>query len=246
MAAHDIPLNTIQQYKSLRSTVTEALRTAIIVGDLEEGELYSAPALAEPLGVSATPVREAMMDLTNEGLVTPVKNKGFRVTEMTPEDLREITAVRQLLEGPAVHAVTGHIPAEEFPALRAKADQINAAAADGDLRTYLAEDRVFHAEILKHTGNTRLVNLCTQLRGQTRLKALRTLVDTGQLIESAYEHVTLLDKLEAGDAQGAYEVIMHHLGHASQLWSEGTEGQNRTRVTPILLHDMEKPAREGS
>ncbi|WP_150462693.1 GntR family transcriptional regulator [Nesterenkonia ebinurensis] len=246
MAAHDIPLSTIQQYKSLRSTVTEALRTAIIVGDLEEGELYSAPALAEPLGVSATPVREAMMDLTNEGLVSPVKNKGFRVTVMTPEDLREMTAVRQLLEGPAVHAVTGHIPAEEFPALRAKADQINAAAAEGDLRTYLAEDRVFHAEILKHTGNSHLVILCTQLRGRTRLKALRTLVDNGQLIHSAYEHVILLNKLEEGDAEGAYEVIMRHLGHASQLWSQGTEGQSTTHITPILLHDIAKPSPESS
>ncbi|GAA4918823.1 GntR family transcriptional regulator [Nesterenkonia rhizosphaerae] len=247
MPAHNIPLDTIQQYRSLRSTVTEALRTAIIVGDLEEGELYSAPALAEPLGVSATPVREAMMDLTNDGLVVPVKNKGFRVTEMTPEDLRETTAVRQLLEAPAVRALTGRLPEAAFPELRAKAEEISAAAAEGDLRTYLAEDRAFHAAILQYTGNTRLVDLCTRLRGQTRLKALRSLVDEGRLVESAHEHITLLDRMQAGDAEGAYEVIMHHLGHASQLWAQGTEGteaSDAVEVTPLLVRDLPNRAED--
>lgn len=238
MAANEIPLSTIQQYKSLRTTVTEALRTAIIVGDLEEGELYSAPALAEPLGVSATPVREAMMDLANDGLVTPVKNKGFRVTEMTDEDLRQVTAVRQLLEAPATRAVAGKIPESALPGLRAKAEQINAAAEEGDLRTYLAEDRQFHAEILQYTGNKRLVDLCTRLRGQTRLRALRTLVDAGELVDSAREHVELLHRIAENDAEGTYEVIMRHLGHASQLWAEGTERSNAGGITPLLYKDL--------
>lgn len=239
MAAHDIPLSTIQQYRSLRSTVTEALRTAIVIGDLQEGEVYSAPALAEPLGVSATPVREAMMDLANDGLVIPVKNKGFRVTEMTPEALREVTAIRQLLEGPATRAVVGKIPESAFPALREKAEEIKQAAAEGDLRTYLAEDRIFHYEILQFTGNNRLVDLCTRLRGQTRLKALRRLVEEDQLIHSAQEHITLLDRMADNDADGAYDVIMRHLGHASQLWSQGTEGAEATTIIPLLYRDLQ-------
>lgn len=240
MSDHEIPLNTIQQYKSLRSTVTEVLRTAIIVGDLEEGILYSAPALAEPLGVSATPVREAMMDLAKDGLVVSVKNKGFRVTEMTAQDLREITAVRQLLEAPAVHALAGKIPDDAYPALYEHADQIVAAAEQGDLRTYLAEDRAFHAAILKHTGNKHLVELCTQLRAQTRLRALHTLVEKGQLPDSAREHTTLLDAMRAGDSDAAYATIMRHLGHASQLWAEGTHGADNGEITPLLIRDLRK------
>lgn len=220
---HDIPLNTIQQHKSLRSTVTEALRTAIIVGDLEEGELYSAPALAELLGVSATPVREAMMDLAGESLVIPVKNKGFRVTVMTSGDLEEMVEVRQLLEPPAVRTLAGKIPEAEYTGLRQQAQQIVAAAEEGDLRTYLSVDREFHAEILRHTGNRRLVDLATKLRGQTRLKALRPLADSGELVGSAREHEELLDLMAAGDAEGAYALMMRHLGHSSRLWSQGTE-----------------------
>lgn len=245
MSTHQIPLASIAQLQSLRSTVTEALRTAIIVGDLEEGQLYSAPALAEPLGVSATPVREAMMDLTSEGLVTPVKNKGFRVTEMTPEDLREITTVRQLLEAPATRAVVGHIPEEEFPALYRKAEQIMTAAEQGDLRTYLAEDRAFHAEIIKHTGNGRLMRLCTRLRGQTRLKALRTLVEEGKLTDSAREHLELLDRMKAGDAEGAYAVIMRHIGHASALWAEGSETGNDVEPPRIVMSTMDEAGHPG-
>lgn len=238
MSAHKIPLKNIQQLQSLRSSVTEALRTAIIVGDLEEGELYSAPALAEPLGVSATPVREAMMDLTNEGLVTPVKNKGFRVTEMTAEDLREITAVRQLLEAPATRAVVGRIPDETFDSLYNKAEEIIVAADEGDLRTYLSEDRAFHAEILEYAGNRRLSRLCTRLRGQTRLKALRTLVDDGQLIDSAREHLELLDRMKEGDADGTFAVIMRHIGHAAALWAKGTETGRDFEETSMLVRNM--------
>lgn len=220
---HGIPLSTIQQYKSLRATVTDALRTAIIVGDLEEGELYSAPALAEPLGVSATPVREAMMDLAGENLVTPVKNKGFRVTVMTSRDLEEMMEVRQLLEPPAVRSLAGKIPQSELGMLRQQAQQIVAAAEEGDLRTYLGVDRDFHAEILRHTGNKRLVDLATKLRGQTRLKALRPLADSGELVDSAREHEELLDLMAAGEADGVYELMMRHIGHSSRLWAQGSE-----------------------
>lgn len=221
MATSEIPLAPIQQLQSLRSSVTDALRTAIILGDLVEGELYSAPALAGPLGVSATPVREAMMDLAREGLVTTAKNKGFLITEMTPADLEEQTQVRQLLECPAMHAIAGQVPSEDFPELRELADAIVSAAERGDLHTYLSEDRNFHARLVAYTRNSRLVEMTTRLRGQTRLRALRALADSGRLVDSAQEHHRLLDLLSTGDGAGAYQLIRQHIGHTSRLWSTG-------------------------
>lgn len=235
MSTQHIPLTNIQPLQSLRSSVTEALRTAVIVGDLVEGELYSAPALAEPLGVSATPVREAMMDLTNEGMVTPVKNKGFRITSMSKDDLKEITAVRQLLEVPAVQSVVGHIPESAFEGLYRQAEKILKAAEQSDLRTYLGEDRAFHAEILKYAGNNRLVHMCTQLRGQTRLKALHRLAEQGQLPHSAREHIELLDRIREGDMEGVYHVTMRHIGHAAALWAEGEEDDSQAGMAPVSL-----------
>ncbi|WP_394213817.1 GntR family transcriptional regulator [Brachybacterium vulturis] len=233
MSASEIPLGEIQQYKSLRASVTDALRSAIILGDLEEGQLYSAPALAAPLGVSATPVREAMMDLAREGLVTTMKNKGFRITEMTGADLEEQTQVRQLLEGPAMRALAGHVPEADLASLRELADRIADGAREGDLHSYLQGDREFHARLLEHTGNRRLVDLTTRLRGQTRMRALRRLADSGRLVGSAQEHHRLLDLLAAGDGEGAYGLIVQHIGHTSRLWSTGDEETGGTD-SPLL------------
>lgn len=223
MTSHDFSLPTIHQARSLRSSVTDALRTAIIVGDLEEGQLYSAPALAAELGVSATPVREAMMDLAGEGLVTTVKNKGFRVTTMTSEDLEQQTQVRQLLEGPAMRAVAGQIPEEDFARLTELADDIAVAARASDLRGYLMGDLELHALLVSYTGNAQLVQLTKKLRGQTRLKALRNLAASGQLIHSAHEHHQLLELLRTGDREAACSLTIRHIGHASRLWSTGSE-----------------------
>ncbi|MDO5661107.1 MAG: GntR family transcriptional regulator [Brachybacterium sp.] len=203
--------------------MTDALRTAIILGELEEGRLYSAPTLAGLLGVSATPVREAMMDLDREGLVETAKNKGFRVTRMTRDDLEEQTQLRQLLEAPAMRAVAGLIPPEDLEELGRLADTIAEAADQGDLRTYLIQDREFHRHLVSYTGNQRLVDLTFRLRGQTRLRALRELAESGRLIDSAREHHRLLEVLQASDGDGAFELTMRHIGHASRLWSTGSE-----------------------
>ena len=85
---------------SHRDRIGAALRAAIVSGAMEPGVVYSAPSLAVRFGVSATPVREAMLDLVREGLVETVANKGFRATEMADSDLDEISELRLLLEPP--------------------------------------------------------------------------------------------------------------------------------------------------
>ncbi|MDQ1595783.1 MAG: hypothetical protein QOH40_2339, partial [Arthrobacter pascens] len=166
--SNQLPIAPLGRHYSLRESVTESLRAAIIAGTLKEGTLYSAPALATAFGVSATPVREAMMDLTREGLVETVKNKGFRITGMSDRELDEITEIRLLLEPPVVGDVAGTVPPSGIKILRSLADAIVSAARGGDLTAYLAADREFHAELLRHSGNGQLVALATELRVRTR------------------------------------------------------------------------------
>ena len=90
---------------SYRERVADALRAALIAGELRPGEVYSAPALAARFGVSATPVREAMLDLAKEGLVDAVPNKGFRVTAVSEKQLDEYTHIRSLIEIPTTVAL---------------------------------------------------------------------------------------------------------------------------------------------
>ena len=223
MAADSIgPLPSVRrlaQRENLRDSVANALRAAVISGELTPGEVYSAPTLGARFGVSATPVREAMLDLVREGLVISLRNKGFRVTEVSDEDLDNVAAVRQLIEPPTIRDVVPAIPAQDYPRLRRLADDIVVAAEAGDLIAYIEADRVFHVTLLAYSGNQKLVDVVSDLRSQTRLLGLTPLVESGRLVPSATEHHDLLDLVEAGDAEGAEQLMRRHIGHVRGLWA---------------------------
>lgn len=203
---------------SLREQVTRALEAAMVSGELKPGEVYSAPALGELFGVSATPVREAMQDLSKDGFVEAVRNRGFRVIEMSDTDLDEISAIRLLLEVPTTTELTGKVPAEGLAQLALIADEIVAAASSGDLIGYLDCDRHFHAELISFTGNRHLAGLVDRMRRQTRLFGLDDLVDSGRIVASAEEHHELLDALAGDDPEVTRELITSHIKHTRGLW----------------------------
>ncbi|MFD7644327.1 GntR family transcriptional regulator [Kitasatospora sp. NPDC059795] len=218
------PRNLISVQERLRDQVAHALRAALISGELRPGVVYSAPALAADFGVSATPVREAMLDLAREGLVEAVRNKGFRVTELSERDLDEYTEIRALIEVPTVGRVAGVATAEQLEALRPQAEAIVAAARKHDLIGYLEADRQFHLDLLALAGNTRLVETVGDLRKRSRLYGLNRLDQRGELVSSAEEHFELLDVLLTGDAKAAEECMTRHLSHVRHLWAEGEQG----------------------
>jgi DNA-binding GntR family transcriptional regulator len=203
----------------LRETVTQSLRAAIISGQMAPGEIYSAPALAARFGVSATPVREAMMDLSREGLVETVPNKGFRVTAVSDAELDDIAALRRLIEPPTVQQVTPRIPASAIPELRELARTIVEHAAAGDLIAYMEADRRFHQAILEYSDNQRLVSLVAELRSHTRLLGLAEMAEQGTLAGSAAEHLELVDLIAARDAESAGELMSRHIGRLRAEWA---------------------------
>ncbi|QHC23580.1 GntR family transcriptional regulator [Streptomyces sp. GS7] len=218
----------------LRDQVSNALRAALISGELRPGTVYSAPVLAEDFGISATPVREAMLDLAREGLVEPVRNRGFRVTEVNERDLDQYTEIRALIEIPTVGQVARTATREELEALRPVAEEIVRAARDHDLIGYLEADRQFHLSLLALSGNDRLVETVGDLRKRSRLYGLTALDNRGELIPSAEEHLELLDLMLAGDAKKAERCMAKHLGHVRSLWAGGgssspAETQGATR-----------------
>ncbi|MFG3421801.1 GntR family transcriptional regulator [Micromonospora sp. NPDC049460] len=217
----DLP--DIGRRENLRDRIREALRAAIISGKLEPGVVYSAPALGAQLGVSPTPVREAMLDLVKSGLAVPHPNKGFRITEVSEEDLDNLAAVRLLIEPPTVRNVVAVIPKADFPELRALAQAIVDAAERGDLVGYIEADHVFHLTLLGYSRNRFLVDVVSDLRSRTRLLGLTPLLESGRLGRSAAEHHELLDFIEARDPSGA-ELLMHrHIGHVRGLWADSVK-----------------------
>ncbi|MGW0878032.1 GntR family transcriptional regulator [Streptomyces sp. NPDC002671] len=213
--------NLITARERLRDQVAHALRAALISGELRPGEVYSAPALAEDFGISATPVREAMLDLAREGLVEPLRNKGFRVTEVNERDLDQYTEIRTLIEVPTVGRVTKTASKKDLEALRPVAEEIVRAAHDHDLIGYLEADRRFHLSLLSLAGNDRLVETVGDLRKRSRLYGLTALDRRGELIPSAEEHLELLELMLSGDAEAAEQCMTRHLGHVRSLWAKG-------------------------
>ena len=208
--------------RNLRQEIAHALRGAIITGEMRPGVLYSAPALAEKFGVSATPVREAMLDLAGEKLVTIVRNKGFRVNELSDRDLDEIASLRALIEIPAMAEVARAINEPTRAAveeLRPMAKELVRLAEAGDLIRYVEVDRRFHLALLALAGNGHLVEVVANLRARSRLYGLQELADRGELGRSAAEHEQLVDLVVAGDAAGAADLMRRHIGHVRGTWA---------------------------
>ncbi|MDH6708072.1 DNA-binding GntR family transcriptional regulator [Kitasatospora sp. MAA19] len=223
------PRTLISVQERLRDQVAHALRAALISGELRPGVVYSAPALAADFGVSATPVREAMLDLAREGLVEAVRNKGFRVTELTERDLDDYTEIRALIEVPTVGRVTRTATKEQLERLRPQAEAIVAAARKHDLIGYLEADRQFHLDLLGLAGNARLVDVVSDLRKRSRLYGLNRLDERGELTSSAEEHLELLDLMLTGDAEAAEACMTRHLSHVRSLWAGQEEAAEAER-----------------
>jgi DNA-binding GntR family transcriptional regulator len=221
MAGEDrLDLPMVGERQSLREQVAHALRAALITGEMRPGVVYSAPVLAAQFGVSATPVREAMLDLAKEGLVEAVRNKGFRVTELSDRDLDELTEIRELIEVPIVSRLADSARAEEFERLRPVAEEIVSAGERGDLLAYVDADLRFHLELLALSGNAHLVEVVRDLRTRARLYGLSQLSARGSLSGSAREHLALLDALKNGDRAAVAQIMGEHIGHVRGIWAE--------------------------
>ncbi|TDC75172.1 GntR family transcriptional regulator [Streptomyces hainanensis] len=215
-------LQPLNKRERLREMVADALRAAVISGEMKPGAVYSAPTLGTMFGISATPVREAMLDLVREGMVEALPNKGYRVRVVPDEELDEVTHVRLLLEPPTIRDVVPVIPRADFPRLRELAQAIVDAVNAEDLVAYINADRVFHLALLAYAGNSQLSTIVSELRSRTRLLGLTPLLESGRLEESAVEHHRLLDLIEAGDAAGAQALMERHIGHVRGKWARGT------------------------
>lgn len=219
-ATGSLSLSTeLGEYRSFRDRVADVLRSALIAGELAPGTLYSAPTIAQQLGVSATPVREAMSELANEGMVEVVRNRGFRVLELTERELDEITQLRRLIEVPTVVALAADCDPVSVEELRPEAKAIEQAAFDGDLVAYIEADRRFHLGLLSLAGNSQLVDTVSRLRNRSRLFGIRELAERGVLEHSAAEHEILIDLLIAHDVAGVERLMNAHISNVRGVWA---------------------------
>jgi len=205
--------------RSLREQIEDSLTAAITAGEIRPNELLTVPVLAQRYEVSATPVREAMLNLARRGFVVPVRNKGFRVREVALDELEQIVRTRRLLESPTMAEVAEIFDASLRPRFDELAAAIRRTAEQRDFVRYVRADEEFHLGLLELLDNPVLVEIVGHLRDRTRTVAIASNITAEQLEATIAEHVQLLDLLEAGDGPGAVELMDRHVGHVLGWWS---------------------------
>jgi DNA-binding GntR family transcriptional regulator len=210
-----IPRPVVQR-SSVRGQVLDALRTALLAGELAPGAVYSAPVLGERLGVSATPVREAMQQLALEGAVEVVPNRGFRVVERGARELAELAEIRALIEVPVMLRLARTVPTERWAELRPLAEATVRAASAGCRATYAECDRAFHRALLALSGNEQLVRIAEDLHRRAQWPLVGAAASRGRadLVADAAEHVALLEALGAGRLDVVQALLREHFGGA--------------------------------
>lgn len=201
----------MNEYLPLRDVVFQTLRQAILRGELKPGERLMEIHLAQKLGVSRTPVREAIRKLELEGLVLMIPRKGAVVAEITISDLDDVLEVRMALEELAVKHASRRITQEQLQELENLAENFRKSLAGDDVGACAQADMLFHDAIYEATRNTRLIQILNNLREQMyryRMEYLKNQDVHEQLLN---EHVEILEALKNHDEKSALLWITRHI-----------------------------------
>jgi DNA-binding GntR family transcriptional regulator len=196
---------------TLWQRVYEHLRAAILEGRLEPGTELTEVALAEQLGVSRGPLREAIGRLAAEGLVSVSPRRGAVVRSLSKEEFLELYQVREALERMAMQLAALRLTDEEFDGLTALNEEMAAHAAGNKVEAFFEANLAFHARLLEASGNEKLQELYRQLLGQLGRYRLRSLTLRGNLQRSVSEHKTILRAARRGDAERAAQLMAEHI-----------------------------------
>jgi DNA-binding GntR family transcriptional regulator len=196
---------------TLWQRVYEHLRAAILEGRLEPGTELTEVALAEQLGVSRGPLREAIGRLAAEGLVSVSPRRGAVVRSLSKEEFLELYQVREALERMAMQLAVLRLTDEEFDGLTALNEEMAAHAAGNKVEAFFEANLAFHARLLEASGNEKLQELYRQLLGQLGRYRLRSLTLRGNLQRSVSEHKTILRAARRGDAERAAQLMAEHI-----------------------------------
>jgi Transcriptional regulators len=213
--ATDFSMN-MDEYLPLRDVVFNTLRQAILYGKLQPGERLMEITLANQLGVSRTPVREAIRKLEIEGLVLMIPRKGAQVAPITEKDLNDVLEVRLGLEELAMNYACERVDSEQLAAILLAKDNFEASLKAGELGHLAKSDEEFHELIYQATGNRRLMQMINNLREQMYRYRIEYLKDAnvGQSLKA--EHAELYEALQDRDEKRAIRCMKKHIQNQQQ------------------------------
>lgn len=206
----------MDEYLPLRDVVFNTLRRAILKGELKPGERLMEIALADKLGVSRTPIREAIRKLELEGLVVMAPRKGAKVASITERDLNDVLEVRKGMEVLAISLACKRITGEELEKLEMIEKKFQRLIESGNLTELAETDVKFHDTIYQATNNQRLVQLLNNLREQMYRYRMEYLKDIAVRRTLAEEHKAICQALRKRDEQEAQKYVGVHIDNQQQ------------------------------
>lgn len=212
----ELTLQFTEESMPLREVVFHTLRNAILTGDIEPGERLMEIKLAQKLGVSRTPIREAIRKLELEGLVVMAPRRGAQVAKITQEDMTQVLEVRAVLEGLAIELACDKVDSEKLDVLREKMIEFEKAVKGGDVVEIATKDVEFHDAIYDAAGNRRLVQILNNLREQMYRYRLEYIKEEEKRQELIAEHKNIVEAIADKNKEKAKESILLHIYNQEQ------------------------------
>lgn len=210
----------IKQPESLAKMAYEEIRKSILSGQWKIGELYNEKAIAADLGISRTPVREALLELAAQGLILFLPRRGLMVNRFTRRDVDEIFELRKAIELAAVEKITLASPPFDLFEIEESLLRQRKAAKDEDYVAFMETDRIFHTSFSELTNNRRLIATLENLRDMIHIMGVKALALEGRALQVIEEHQAIFESVSRGDSEKARRAMAYHLDQSKEAVEE--------------------------
>jgi len=201
----------IEGYELLSQKVYRALKTEIIKGSLKPGTKLLEAKIAKQIGVSRTPIREALRELTAEGFVKMIPNQGMIVSNFSIEDIQEVLQIRAVLEGLAARLAAKLINNDQIKELEGILKNMEICFQQNDVIAFSEMDAEFHSLILDVCGNKQLMKISHNLNNKFHSYRIRTLIISNKLQYFLNEHLKIAEAIKIGDSEKADRLSQKHI-----------------------------------
>ena len=210
----------IKQPESLAKMAYEAIRQSILSGQWKLGELYNEKAIAVDLGISRTPVREALLELASQDLIIFLPRRGLMVNRFTRRDVDEIFELRKAIELAAVEKITIASPPFDLFDIEESLLKQRRAAKEKDYLAFMEADRLFHTSFSELTNNRRLIAILDNIRDMIHVMGAKALALEGRALEVIKEHQTIFEAVKKGNVEEARRAMAYHLDQSKEAVEE--------------------------
>jgi DNA-binding GntR family transcriptional regulator len=206
-----IKIEKIKRPGTLQALAYENIKGLLVSGQLDFDEIYSANQFAAKLGVSRTPIREALLQLTAEGMLISVQGRGFKIKEHSEKEIMDFFEARKMIEAYVIERLVNELTEKDLKDLEGILAEMRNSAKSGDSLSFLEADKTFHMSIVHRYKNQLLETTMENIRNLISIFGGKALMSPGRIQEVIDEHYKILEALNKKDKNMAVQSMNYHL-----------------------------------